>query len=119
MPNKKTHVRTNSTPGSIKEVHLTALTFQQLWDAYPNEEDPFHDPKTGEVPAYADNQCAIRLSITMHNVGVEMKSFDGEGQILTIAYRQRNTVCRAALEDPLIRPELLRRFASVHYETQS
>jgi hypothetical protein len=54
---------------------------RQLWDAYPNKEDPFRDPKTGEIPAYADNQCAIRLSITLHNVGVEMKSFKGEGQI--------------------------------------
>lgn len=81
MPNKKTHVQTNTTQGSVKEVHLKALTFQELWAAYPNEEDPFRDPKTGKVPAYADNQCAIRLSITLHNVGVEMKSFNGEGQI--------------------------------------
>lgn len=81
MPNKRTVVRTNSTPGSIKVVELKMLTFQELWDAYPDKEDPFLDPKTGKKPPYADNQCAIRLSITMHNVGVEMKSFRGEGQI--------------------------------------
>ena len=81
MPNKKTHVDTNTTQGSIKEVYLKALTFQELWAAYPDEEDPFRDAKTGKVPAYADNQCAIRLSITLHNVGVEMKSFRGDGQI--------------------------------------
>ena len=81
MPNKPTVVRTNSTPGSIKIVELKVLTFHELWDAYPDKEDPFVDPKTGKKPPYADNQCAIRLSMTMHNVGVEMKSFRGEGQI--------------------------------------
>ncbi|MCX5541828.1 type VI secretion system amidase effector protein Tae4 [Paraburkholderia sp. CNPSo 3076] len=81
MPNKKTQVQTNSKPGSIKEVQLRAISFQELWSAYPDEEDPFRDSKTGEVPPYADNQCAIRLSIALHNVGVEMKSFRGEGQI--------------------------------------
>jgi hypothetical protein len=81
MPNKRTIVTTNRTPGSIKEVTLTALTFQQLWNAYPDKEDPFVDPHTGKVPTYADNQCAIRLSITLHILGVEMKSFRGEGQI--------------------------------------
>jgi hypothetical protein len=32
MPNKKTVVKTNSTPDSIKVVELKVLTFQQLWD---------------------------------------------------------------------------------------
>ncbi|NIE64629.1 type VI secretion system amidase effector protein Tae4 [Burkholderia sp. Ax-1719] len=82
MPNPKTIVRTNSTPNSIYEVHLRAVTFDELWSAYPDEEDPFVDPKTGKVPAYADNQCAIRLSLTLHRVGIAMKSFRGEGQIL-------------------------------------
>lgn len=81
MPNRKTVVTTNSTPNSIKEVQLNALTFDELWSAYPDKEDPFVDPKTGTVPAYADNQCAIRLSIMFHDVGLEMKSFRGEGQI--------------------------------------
>ncbi|OAJ57886.1 hypothetical protein A6V36_19990 [Paraburkholderia ginsengiterrae] len=81
MPNAKTHVQTNTTQGSIKDVQLNVLTFQELWAAYPDEEAPFRDSKTGAVPVYADNQCAIRLSITLHTVGVEMKSFKGEGQI--------------------------------------
>jgi hypothetical protein len=34
MPNQKTIVRTNSTPNSIKEVSLKALTFKELWDNY-------------------------------------------------------------------------------------
>ncbi|PCE24090.1 hypothetical protein BWP39_30875 [Paraburkholderia acidicola] len=81
MPNKRTVVRTNSTLNSVKEVPLKVLTFNELWSAYPDKKDPFVDPQTGKVPAYADNQCAIRLSIMLHNVGVEMKSFRGEGQI--------------------------------------
>ncbi len=81
MPNNRTVVTTNSRPNSAREVQLKALTFQELWSAYPDKEDPFIDLKTGEVPEYADNQCAIRLSITLHNVGIEMKSFRGEGQI--------------------------------------
>jgi hypothetical protein len=69
MPNKPTVVRTNSTPGSIKVVDLKVLTFQELWDNYPSG-DPYDDP-TGEYK----NQCAIRMSVTFHRVGSEMKSF--------------------------------------------
>jgi hypothetical protein len=67
MPNKKTVVKTNSTPDSIKVVDLKALTFQELWDNYPTG-DPYDNP------AY-DNQCAIRMSVTFHRVGIGMKSF--------------------------------------------
>lgn len=81
MPNRPTVVRTNSTPNSVHAVQLKVLTFDELWFAYPDEEDPFVDPKTGKKPQYADNQCAVRMSIMLHNVGVEMKSFRGRGQI--------------------------------------
>jgi hypothetical protein len=67
MPNKPTVVRTNSTPGSIKVVELKVLTFQELWNNYPSG-DPYDNPD------YKD-QCAIRMSVTLHRVGVEMKSF--------------------------------------------
>jgi hypothetical protein len=67
MPNRKTVVRTNSTPGSIKEVSLKVLTFEELWNNYPTG-DPYGNP------AFT-NQCAIRLSVTFHRVGIEMKSF--------------------------------------------
>ncbi|MFL9900071.1 type VI secretion system amidase effector protein Tae4 [Paraburkholderia fungorum] len=69
MPNKKTVVRTNSTPGSIKVVELKVLTFQELWDNYPSG-DPYDDP-TGQYK----NQCAIRMSVTFHRVGIAMLSF--------------------------------------------
>jgi hypothetical protein len=70
MPNKKTHVQTNTTQGSIKEVPLNALTFQELWSNYPSG-DPYDNS------AYKD-QCAIRMSVTFHRAGVEMKSFSSK-----------------------------------------
>ncbi|CAB3771662.1 hypothetical protein LMG29542_06662 [Paraburkholderia humisilvae] len=67
MPNRPTVVRTNSTPNSVKVVQLKAVTFQELWDSYPSG-NPYDNP------AYKD-QCAIRMSVTFHRVGIEMKSF--------------------------------------------
>jgi hypothetical protein len=67
MPNKKTQVQTNSTRGSIKEMPLKALAFQDLWANYPSG-DPYDNC------AYKD-QCAIRMSVAFHHVGIEMKSF--------------------------------------------
>jgi hypothetical protein len=67
MPNHRTIVRTNSVPNSIKEIELKAVAFQDLWHAYPSA-DPYDDP------AYT-NQCAIRMSVTFHRVGIAMKSF--------------------------------------------
>ncbi|WP_080970853.1 type VI secretion system amidase effector protein Tae4 [Burkholderia cepacia] len=69
MPNPATKVRTIDTPKSKKPVQLKALSFQELWNAYPTK-DPYDDP-TGEY----ENQCAIRMSVTFHNVGSDMKSF--------------------------------------------
>jgi hypothetical protein len=69
MPNKSTVVRTNQTPNSVKEVQLRALSFQELWGAYPSD-DPYDDP-SGNY----ENQCAIRMSVTFHKVGSEMRSF--------------------------------------------
>ncbi|MDS0857370.1 type VI secretion system amidase effector protein Tae4 [Burkholderia pseudomultivorans] len=67
MPNRPTTIRTNTTPDSIKGVQLMAITFKELWDAYPSG-NPY------ENPAYT-NQCAIRMSVAFHRVGIEMKSF--------------------------------------------
>jgi hypothetical protein len=95
MPNKPTIVRTNSTPGSIKEVQLRALTFQELWDAYPSG-NPYDNP------AYKD-QCAIRMSVTFHRGGIEMKSLssklvkplDGQQSIGRIILDGKVTATRA------------------------
>ncbi|CAN0622623.1 protein of unknown function [Burkholderia multivorans] len=69
MPNPATKVRTTDTPKSKKHVQLQVLSFQALWNAYPKK-DPYDDP-TGQY----ENQCAIRMSVTFHNVGSDMKSF--------------------------------------------
>ncbi|SIT48507.1 conserved hypothetical protein [Paraburkholderia ribeironis] len=70
MPNRKTVVKTNPTPNSIKQVQLSAVTFQELWENYPSR-DPYDNPD------YPD-QCAIRMSVTFHHVGIEMKSFSSK-----------------------------------------
>ena len=69
MPNRKTIIRTNATPNSIKEVQLKTVTFQELWDNYVTG-DLYSDP-SGQYK----NQCAVRMSATFHTVGIEMKSF--------------------------------------------
>ncbi|MFM0315098.1 type VI secretion system amidase effector protein Tae4 [Paraburkholderia nemoris] len=81
MPNKPTVVQTNSTPGSIRVVELKVLTFQELWDNYPVG-DPYRDPHTGRVPPGYSNQCAIRMSVTFHRVGIAMKSYHRSDRIL-------------------------------------
>lgn len=45
------------------------MTFTQLWSNYVAG-NPYPDT-TGEY----SNQCAIRLSATLHRIGIEMKSF--------------------------------------------
>jgi hypothetical protein len=70
MPNKKINVRTNSIPHSIKDVALEVVTFRELWDRYPSG-NPYDNR------AYSD-QCAIRMSVTFHRVGIDMKSFSSK-----------------------------------------
>jgi hypothetical protein len=60
-------VRTNTTKDSVCDIKVEAIKFVQLWDNYVTG-NPYNDPTY-------DNQCAIRLSATLHRVGVEMKSF--------------------------------------------
>ncbi|MGT0246604.1 type VI secretion system amidase effector protein Tae4 [Burkholderia pyrrocinia] len=60
-------VRASTKSGAVQQ--LQALSFQELWNAYPKK-DPYDDP-TGEY----ENQCAIRLSVTFHGIGSAMKSF--------------------------------------------
>ena len=69
MPNKKTPVKTNKEKDSVKEVQLKAVTFKELWDNYPAGH-PYEDPN-GQY----SNQCAIKMSVTFHKTGSDMKSF--------------------------------------------
>lgn len=92
MPNKPTTVRTNSTPGSIKEVQLKALTFDELWNNYVTG-NPYNDPN-GQY----SNQCAIRMSATFHRVGIEMKAFS---QKLVTPMPGKSTLGRIILDGKL------------------
>jgi hypothetical protein len=67
-------IRTNSTAGSVCKIDMPSIKFSDLWDNYVTGQ-PYRDPKTSKVPDGFDNQCAIRMSATLHKVGVEMKSF--------------------------------------------
>ncbi|WP_342705516.1 type VI secretion system amidase effector protein Tae4 [Burkholderia arboris] len=69
MPNGKTTVKTTAVPKSHKEVELKSVTFSELWNNYAHG-NPYDDPN-----GHYQNQCAIRMSVTLHNVGIEMKSF--------------------------------------------
>lgn len=83
-------IRTNSEKGSICKITIEAVTFEALWKSYPSErpsqerhKEDIKD-KNGKVIAkkgdllYSD-QCAIKVSVAIHGVGVEMKSFNGKG----------------------------------------
>jgi len=66
---QKATVQTNAVKDSVCKVGVPPVTFAQLWNSYVTGK-PYDDP-SGQ---YA-NQCAIRMSATLHRVGVEMKSF--------------------------------------------
>ncbi|BAX60810.1 type VI secretion system amidase effector protein Tae4 [Burkholderia stabilis] len=71
MPHTEpTKVRSTNTKGSEKEVPLAGVTFKELWDNFPSG-NPYDN-------AEYTNQCAIRLSVTLHRVGVGMKSFNAK-----------------------------------------
>lgn len=80
MPSKtliqQTRIRTNTTKDSVCSVHVEIVAFAKLWAAYPGGH-PYVDPKTGKPPPGYDNQCAIKVSVAIHGVGVQMKSFRG------------------------------------------
>ncbi|ASL72821.1 type VI secretion system amidase effector protein Tae4 [Ralstonia pseudosolanacearum] len=71
---QKAQVRTNTTKDSVCRIDVPAVKFADLWANYVTG-DPYRDPKTGTVPPGFGNQCAIRMSATLHQVGIEMKSF--------------------------------------------
>jgi hypothetical protein len=77
MPSKvltqQARVRTNSTQGSVCNIHVPVIRFADLWDNYVTGQ-PYRDA-AGKVPPEFDNQCALRMSATFHKVGVKMLSF--------------------------------------------
>jgi hypothetical protein len=72
---QQARVRTNTTRDSVCSISVPAVTFAQLWAAYPGGH-PYVDAN-GKTPAGYENQCAINLSAAIHGAGIEMKSFRG------------------------------------------
>lgn len=71
MPHTKpSTVRSNDTPQSQKSIPVPAITFKELWDNFPSG-NPYDNREY-------TNQCAIRLSVTLHRVGIDMKSFNSK-----------------------------------------
>jgi hypothetical protein len=73
---QKARIRTNTVKESVCSVEVEPVKFAKLWDSYPGGH-PYVDAKTGKPPPGYENQCAIKVSIAIHSVGVEMKSFRG------------------------------------------
>jgi Type VI secretion system (T6SS), amidase effector protein 4 len=65
-------VRTNAVKNSVCKIDIPAVKFADLWDNYVTG-DPYK-PGPDDKADYS-NQCAIRMSATLHKVGIEMKSF--------------------------------------------
>lgn len=76
---QKARIRTNTTMDSVCSVRVQAAEFATLWASYPGS-PPFVDPKTGKPPPGYENQCAIKVSVAIHGVGIEMKSFRGAAE---------------------------------------
>lgn len=72
----KKEISTNAQKGSVCKVDVPPVTFDALWAAYPTGK-PYVDPKSGKPPPGYANQCAIKVSVALHGVGVEMRSFTG------------------------------------------
>ena len=70
-------VRTNTTKDSTCRIEVEAVSFANLWAAYPSN-PPYVDSKTGKPPKGFSNQCAIKVSVAIHGAGIEMKSFTAQ-----------------------------------------
>lgn len=71
----KAVVRTNDVKGSVCKIGIEPVKFSALWNAYPNGNPS--QTKDAEGHLLYSNQCAIKVSVALHTVGVEMKSFKG------------------------------------------
>lgn len=72
-------VTTNTKRGSVASCGMAGvvpITFKELWSNYEDGDPPYQ--VNGKVPKGFENQCAIRMSKTFHNTGVEMKTFSSQ-----------------------------------------
>ncbi|MCH7296140.1 T6SS effector amidase Tae4 family protein [Acinetobacter higginsii] len=78
MPvNQSGTVKTNPKRGSVAAcsmVGIVPITFKELWDNYYGDKTPPYNIN-GQTPKGFENQCAIRMSVTLHKVGVKMATF--------------------------------------------
>jgi hypothetical protein len=74
-------VRTNDVTGSVCRVDVQPVKFASLWAGYPGGH-PYVDAKTGKPPPGYSNQCAIKVSVAIHNAGIDMKSYRAKDKIL-------------------------------------
>jgi len=84
-------VKTNPKRGSVascSSAGIVPVTFKELWSNFAGEKTPPYNVN-GKAPKGFENQCAIRMSVTLHRVGVKMTSFSSsvvkpEGKASTI-----------------------------------
>ena len=81
-------LKTNDRTGSVCKVDVEPVKFSDLWSAYPSGK-PIEDKYDADVKdangktlhkkgdLIYEDQCAARVSVAIHGVGVEMKSFSG------------------------------------------
>lgn len=75
--NQEGNVQTNPKRGSVAACNtagIVPITFKELWSNFAGESTPPYNIK-GKAPKGFENQCAIRMSVTLHRVGVKMISF--------------------------------------------
>lgn len=66
------------------------VSFAALWSGYPSSK-PYVDAKTGDPPKGFENQCAIKVSVSLHAAGIEMRSFKASHVMI----RERRAAIRA------------------------
>jgi hypothetical protein len=85
---QKSTLKTNTRAGSICKVDVEPVKFADLWAAYPSGApvDKKHETEVKDANGkilhkkgdlFYQDQCAARVSVAIHGVGVEMKSFGG------------------------------------------
>ncbi|MCD8418756.1 type VI secretion system amidase effector protein Tae4 [Tenacibaculum finnmarkense genomovar finnmarkense] len=70
-----TEIYTNNREGSVLEVVLDKVTFEELWDKYPSSELKHINSKTSKDEF--GNHCAINVSEALYLNKIKMKSFKG------------------------------------------
>ena len=52
-------------------------SFQTIWNNYPADSTPCHNPGTTDPRTGWENQCAVRVGMALANSGVSYRSFRG------------------------------------------